>query len=142
MTIHAVVLENHCITMKDDAVMSVTSVITGRFVKHSIGYMLLAAKARVEANNELLERLNNQAYVLNKNTASTAFNDIIFIKQSLTPLFNIVMTMFCLILRCLYATKHVAKKHTLDIIDYVLDVNTIDIVLVISCIVLFVLIMF
>lgn len=142
MTIQTLTLENHTIVLNNNKLVSVTSVITGRFVKHSIGYMLLAAKARVDVNKELLERLSNQAYILNKNTASAAFNDIVFIKQSLTPLFNIVMTMFCLILRCLYAIKHTAKKHALDIIEYVLDVNTIDIVLVLSCIVLFVLIVF
>ena len=142
MTIQTITLENHSIVLNNNKLVSVTSVITGRFVKHSIGYMLLAAKARVEANKELLERLSNQAYVLNKSVSDMAFNDIIFIKQSLTPLFNIVMTMFYLVLRCLYATKHATKKHALNIIDYVLDVNTIDVLLVVSCIVLFVLIVF
>ena len=149
MTIQTITLENHAIVLNNNKLVSVTSAITGRFVKHSVGYMLLAAKASVDANKEFLERLSNQThvlnkhvYVLNKNTASTAFNDIVFIKQSLTPLFNIVMTMFCLILRCLFTVKHVIKKYSLDIVECLIDLNYIDIALMLSCIVLFVLIVF
>ena len=146
MTIQTLTLENHSIVLNNNKLVSVTSVITGRFVNHSIGYMLLAAKARIDANNEILERLSNQAYVLNKNTAITAFSDIALVKDCLSSLFrfvyNVIMTLLNLFLRCLFAIKRIVKKHSLDIIEYVLDVNTIDVLLMLSCIVLFVLIVF
>ena len=118
-------IAEHCIVTNNGCVASVRSLETGKYVKRSIGDTLL-----------------NQSLI----TLKQPFNDMLFIhhtlKQFTSNVAVLFMTLFNLVLRVLFTVKHCIKKYSLDIIECLVDINYIDIALIISCIVLFVLIMF
>ena len=125
MTISTIIVNLHEVTLNNNIVASVRSLETGKYVKRSIGDVLL-----------------NQSII----TLKQPFNDMLFIhhtlKQFTSNVAVLLMTLFNLVLRVLFTVKHCIKKHSLDIIECLVDINYIDIALVLSCIVLFVLIVF
>lgn len=125
MTISTIIVNLHEVTLNNNVVASVRSLETGKYVKRSIG-----------------EALINQSLIALKQP----FNDMLFIhhtlKQFTSNVAVLFMTLFNLILRCLFTIKHIVKKNTFDIVECLIDINYIDIALILSCIVLFVLIVF
>ena len=125
MTISTIIVSLHEVTLNNNVIASVRSLETGKYVKRSIGDTLL-----------------NQSLI----TLKQPFNDMLFIHHTLKQFTNNVavlfMTLFNLVLRVLFTVKHVIKKYSLDIVECLIDLNYIDIALMLSCIVLFVLIVF